>query len=337
MGTIVSKPWQYLLAFGVLSGIGIGFSGMFSVQSGITYWFRKKRAFAMSIALTGAGIGGFVAGNVLNYIINVSGDWRMAWHFITVTCILTMIITALFVINRPEAVGQVPDGMEQNKEDEKQPYVGKVYKTLTDVKVSEVMRDRRIWFIIIALLALRFTYSMCIAHAILHLFDKGIPQAVAATAVGTMTLFSVLGRLGAGAIADKIEPRLVWFGGMIVFIAGFLSLMFANSSLMAILFSILAGMGFGSSYVCSAAMVGNYYGVNTFPAIMGIVFPAQMIFGAFAPLLAGIIFDKTQSYMASFAFGLAIMVIGAIAVLLAVTPRHESQIVFKENQAAINK
>ncbi|NLI93814.1 MAG: MFS transporter [Peptococcaceae bacterium] len=115
--------------------------------------------------------------------------------------------------------------------------------------MSEVMKDKRVWFIIIALLALRFTYSMCIAHAIFHLFDKGIPQAVLATAVGTMTLFSVFGRLGAGALGDRIEPRIVWIGGMLVFIVGFLSLMFAQSAWMAILFSICVGMGFGS-FLC---------------------------------------------------------------------------------------
>lgn len=331
MGTVVNKPWQYLVAFGVISGIGIGLSGMFSVQSGITYWFRKKRGLALAIALTGAGVGGFISGYVLNYIINTTGDWRMAWHFITVTCIIAVILAAIFVVNRPEAIGQVPDGEYINDEpDAKTLKDSKVYKTLTDVKVSDVMRDRRIWFILIALLALRFTYSMCIAHSILHLFDVGIPKSVAAMAVGTMTLFSVLGRLLPGTVIDRIEPRLVWFIGMLIFIVGFLNLMFASTSMMAILFSILVGMGFGSSYVCSAAIVGNYYGVNTFPAIMGIIFPAQMIFGAFAPLLAGIIYDVTKSYVISFTFGLVIMIIGAIAVLLAVPPKVEKT---KENAA----
>ncbi|NLI93813.1 MAG: MFS transporter [Peptococcaceae bacterium] len=110
MGTIVGSAWQYLICFGVISGLGIGFSGMFSVQSGITYWFRERRAFAMSIALTGAGLGGFTAGNVLNGIITMTGDWRMAWHFITLTCVVTVIIALLFVVNRPEDLGQIPDG-----------------------------------------------------------------------------------------------------------------------------------------------------------------------------------------------------------------------------------
>ncbi len=323
MGTVVSKPWEFLVAFGVISGIGIGFSGMFSVQAGITYWFREKRAFAMAIALTGAGLGGFIAGNVLNYIINsTGGDWRMAWHFITATCILTIIIAALFIVNRPEDIGQIPDGQIYDQPDnEKKINKSKVYKTLTDTSLSDVMKDRRIWFIVVGLLALRFTYSMCVGHAILHLFDQGISQAVAATAVGTMTLFSVVGRLGSGFIADRIEPRTVWVGGMAIFIIGFLNLMFATSTLMAILFSILAGAGFGSSYVCSATMVGNYYGVNTFPSVMGIVFPAQMVIGAVAPFSAGLIFDITKSYTISFSIGLVIMVIGTLAVVFASPPR----------------
>lgn len=324
MGTVVNTPWEYLVSFGIISGVGIGFSGMFSVQSGITYWFREKRALAMAIALTGAGLGGFVAGNVINKIIAATGDWRMAWHFITITSIVTIVITALFIVNRPESIGQVPDGdVSDNSEKPKIKPFSRVYKTTIDTPLAVVLKDYRVWFIIIALVAIRFTYSMCIAHAILHLFDKGIPQGIAATAVGTMTLFSVLGRLGAGALGDKIEPRLVWIGGMLIFIIGFLNLMFATTAAQAIIFSIFVGMGFGASYVCSAAMIGNYYGVNTFPAVMGIVFPFQMIMGALAPISAGVIFDLTKSYTMAFMIGLVVIIIGTLALLRTTPPKKE--------------
>jgi len=327
MSTVPITPLLFLLSFGLISGIGIGFSGMFSVQSGITYWFREKRALAMSIALTGAGIGGFVAGNVLNKIITVTGDWRMAWHFITVTCIITIIISAVFIVNRPEAIGQIPDGYDyeaEGKKDSKKRF-SRVYKTLSDAKVSDVLRDKKFWCIVIALTGLRFTYSICVGHAILHLLDRGIVQAIAATAVGTMTLFSVVGRLGAGAIGDKIEPRTVWLGGMVLFVIGFLFLMYARNSFMAILFSICLGLGFGVSYVCSAAMLGNYYGVNTFPSAMGVTFPFQMIIGAISPVFAGTVYDLMKSYDIAFYVGLLVAIIATVGVALATPPKAAAQ------------
>jgi len=325
MSTVPVTPFVFLLSFGLISGIGIGFSGMFSVQSGVTYWFREKRAFAMSIALTGAGIGGFVAGNVLNKIITVTGDWRMAWHFITVTCIITAVVTLLFVVNRPENLGQIPDGKDYSQESKMDPKkkFSRVYKTLVNRSMSDVMKDRRFWCIVIALTALRFTYSICVGHGILHLLDQGVNQAFAATAIGTMSLFSVVGRLGAGAIGDKIEPRTVWLGGTVLFIIGYVNLIFAQNSLMALLFSIGVGLGFGSSYVCSAAMLGNYYGAETFPSAMGITFPFQMIIGAISPTLAGAVYDYTQSYIVAFMIGLAVMIISGLAIAFATPPKEK--------------
>jgi MFS family permease len=336
MAAVVDSPLGFLIAFGLLTGIGLGFSGNFTVQSGVNYWFEKRRGMAMSIVMTGAGIGGFAAGYILNGILSYTGgSWRTGWYFIAVTCIVVSVIALLFIINRPEDVGQKMDGGETgsnglDKRAMQKKY--RVYKTQTDTAFNEVLKDRRLWFSIIAICTLRFAYSLCTAHAILHLLDRGIPQVIAATALGTMTLVSVAGRLIAGTVSDWVESHIVWAGGMVIFIIGFLNLMFVQSSVMAVAFSVLCGFGFGAAYVCVGTMLANYYSPNTFPQVMGIVFPFQMVVGGLSPFTVGIIYDLTRSYTIGFGIGLAGLVIGTTAIILAVPPRKAGNITEKAVQ-----
>jgi len=330
MATVVNTPLKFLIVFGVMSGVGIGFSGMFSVQSGVTYWFREKRGLALAIALTGASFGGFVAGYVMNLIMNYTGgSWRAVWVFLAITCFVTIVIAKLFVVNRPEDVGQVPDGKVYDESitdsDKKEKRFSKVYKTKVDEKLSDIIKTPKFWYILIALVAIRFSYNIILSQATLHLLDRGIPELIAATAVGNMTLFGALGRLGAGSISDRIEPQKIWVVGMIIFILGFAFLMVANTVFLTILFSVAVGIGFGVSYVTSSAMLGNYYGANTFPTVMGIAFPVQMIAGAIGPVFAGVIFDATQSYHIAFLIGQVVMVVGTLAVVLATPPKMRGE------------
>ncbi len=57
--SVASKPWHYLIAFGVINGIGISFSTLFTAATAVTRWFRRYRGRAMGIALSSPGFAGF--------------------------------------------------------------------------------------------------------------------------------------------------------------------------------------------------------------------------------------------------------------------------------------
>lgn len=326
MGTIVKTPWGYWLCFGVLSGIGMAFAGMFSVQTGVNYWFREKRGLAIAIALTGSGVGGWIAGQLLNKIIVATNNYMTGWHLISVVCVLAIILALLFVVNRPEDIGQIPDGKNYDEEAEggdegQKGRFSRVFKLKGNEPVPKVLRDYRFWGVIIGLASLRFCYNICVSQGIIHLLDQEIPTAVAATSIGSMTLLSTVGRLVTGFFVDKIEPRICWVIGMLIFLIGVASLWQASAPWMAYLFSGGVGVGFGISYVASSALISNYFGVDTFPKLMGIVFPVQHVFGALAPITAGISYDMTGSYDIIFTLGLIFTVVGIVGIAFAKIPK----------------
>ncbi|NLI93815.1 MAG: hypothetical protein GX434_16965 [Peptococcaceae bacterium] len=48
-----------------------------------------------------------------------------------------------------------------------------------------------------------------------------------------------------------------------------------------------------------------------------------MVVGAIAPFSAGLIYDLTNSYFISFSIGLAVMIVGTLAVMFAIPPEYD--------------
>jgi len=112
MALFVSSALGAALAFGLIVGTGVATGGALATQTGVTYWFVKRRALALSILLSGGGIGGFVAAKLLNGVILAAhGNWRMGWWVVAGLSALVAVIAAVFVKERPADLGQQPDGI----------------------------------------------------------------------------------------------------------------------------------------------------------------------------------------------------------------------------------
>lgn len=328
MAAFVSIPVLFLTVFGIIIGFGVGFGGVLSVQTGITFWFERKRALAMSIALTAAGIGGFIAAPILNYLISAAGNnWRIAWVFIAGLCTVTALISLLFVKNRPSDLGQRPDGESTSAKsaEDNEANIRHVYRTSREWTTREALKTTSLWLIFIAILGFLVPYLFCVAHGVIYLIDSGFPRSIAAVSLGLITLFSIIGRLIGGVLGDHIEPRYMWGIALLVMAGGVLSCMFAKSSVFVYLYTIFVGIGFGASFIMMPTVIGNYFGTHAFASIMGVIAPLFTIFSSSSPFIAGVIRDLTGSYSIAFAGAFLFCIVGAVAII-AVRPHNESDV-----------
>ena len=83
MGFCVSKPWQYLVTFGIVNGVGISFATLVPAAAGVTRWFRRYRGRAMGIALSASGFAGFAVSPFLDKMLRAAGgNWRAGWYIV---------------------------------------------------------------------------------------------------------------------------------------------------------------------------------------------------------------------------------------------------------------
>ena len=322
MATWVSNGWQAVLIFGIIIGGGVLTGGPLAAQTCVAFWFIKRRALAMSLVLSAAGIGGFVAAPLLNWIISsAGGNWRMGWWLVAGLTCVSALIAATFVRNRPEDLNQSPDGItiSSGSASESVSQKNRVFMTNEDWTFGAVMRSPTLWLLMFGAVGMSAGYTLFIAHGVVHLKDIGHSPAMAALSISIMVFANLVGKLILGALGDRIEPRLIWAAGIAIFSIGLYLVVNPTTVTGVYAFAICLGLGFGASVVCMMTVLSNYFGTRVYASIVGVALAVQTTASAIAPLVAGYIYDTTGSYSQSF-YTLSVLCFAGAVIIAFVRP-----------------
>jgi Sugar phosphate permease len=322
LSQLATEPWQYLLFFGGFIGCGLGLATMLPMSTAITRWFVRFRGRAMAIVLTAGGFAGFIASPVINKVIVVSGgNWRIAWATVGGFAVVAAIIAYLFVKERPQDLGQIPDGKEPDAA-QKAAAVANPLVTKYAWAPSEVYKNYKYWLAVLACGASQWPFFFFTAHWIMHLRGKGIDPATAAFAMGLFTLGGIGGRLVGGWLMDKMVARYVFMSGFIwYFIGSYLALQVSPTELTAVyIAAICYGAAFGWCFTAQLTMLGHYFGPAAFPKINGTMLAVTAVLCSAAGVVGGKMFDIFKSYTEAFELNVAICVVGLIVLLFTSMP-----------------
>jgi sugar phosphate permease len=297
------------------------------LQTVVTFWFDKRRGLAMSLVLSGGGLGGLAATTLIHHVITAAGgNWRAGWMVVSATSILCALLALLFVRNRPADLGQVPDGIREDEAqtdaaNPQQTNAARPYHSPVDWQVADAVKTMPLWLIILATTSFMAIFATSMAHGVIHLKALHHAPEVAALSIGVMGLVSIPGRLGTGFLVDRSEPRFIWAAALFLMAAGIYILLNATHVTMIYVFAALIGAGFGAAMICMATILGNYYGPGSFASVLGLVFLVGTVAGNLAPYLAGLVFDTHGSYAPAFYVLTALSLLGGIGMLFARPPK----------------
>ena len=279
-----------LSTFLFIAGLGTG--ATWSVPSSIVQrWFygRDRAGMALAIVVSGVGAGALVFAPLINYLI-LSHGWRNAYLIAGIISFLLIAISSLAIKRSPTDAKTV----SKIRGDAPEPAstagwaTGKVVTTASFLSVTCIL--------CIVLLALR----VLSVHLVPYATDVGVTPTAAAAALGLMGGFSVPGRIMAGPISDKISWQKTL---AISFLAMALSmpwLLFLKATWMLYCFVFFYGIFHGMTVTAHVGILGRFFGMRSIAELIGISEATAQLAGAFAPNLAGFIFDTTGSYFAAF-------------------------------------
>ena len=314
----IQTVWHFYVAYIAIS-LGSGVGGWIAFVTLINNWFSRRRALAMSIAVSGIQLGGFLV-PLMAWGIESHG-FRMTALGIGIVLIVVAVPASRFVRNLPEDVGDLPDGAPA-------PRAGSASASSTqadsgdvpDMTPRQALKTVSFWVIAVARLTSVVSIVSLSVHLVPKLTDSGISLITANFVVTLYTFVAFLTGFLAGYLADRSSKVIVLFVCMLLQALAMGILTFTDTLPMAVVFAVLWGAGFGGRVPLLTAIVGDYFGRRHFGSILGMNLVPSNIAMIFAPLFAGFMFDLRQSYFIPFATFTIMGFIGAFVILLARQP-----------------
>lgn len=323
LSQVANQPWHYLVGFGVLIGSGMGLGTIVALSTTITRWFVKYRGRAMALAMIAASFAGFIGAPLVNKLVSLSGgNWRLVWLCITATTFLSACIAFLFVKERPQDLGQVPDGEIPDAAGKAASHPNALV-TRYAWTPAEAFRTRTYWLTVVATAASQWPFFFFTAHWIMHLRGKGIGPAEAALAMGFFSLGGIMGRLIGGWLMDKMAARYVMMLGISVYFVGsFLAIqVIPGAFTVAYIAALCYGAAFGWAFVAQNTMLGHFFGPAAFPKVNGNLQAITALMVAASGVVGGKLFDMFKSYTPAFQLNAAICVVGIICLIFVTMPK----------------
>jgi PGF-CTERM protein len=315
----IGGPVMFFVTFFTMA-LGSSLGGYLPIGVAIVRWFRRRRALALSISGTGMSIGGLLTPLVVLAMSHVG--WRWTAFASGVLVIAVGLPLAQIVRSRPEALGLTPDGDPPRASAPDAPVrAGAVELNFTP---RQAVATRAFWYISAGHGAALLVVSAVLVHMVVHVTERlgfSLPQAAAVVAL--MTVMQAIGQVSGGWLGDRFSKRRIAAACMLGHAVGLVVLALATAFWMVLAFAVLHGLSWGMRGPLMAAIRADYFGSASFGMISGISSMVLMVGMMGGPLVAGILADRTGSYVPGFTALAAVAALGSVFFLLARRPHLE--------------
>ena len=190
---------------------------------------------------------------------------------------------------------------------------------VADFTSRQAMKTWAFWLLVASMTARVTCYSTATVHFIPLMVWKGLSEGAAASLLGAFALINLVAHFVLGWIADRVnKPKLL--AACHVLPALSLPPLFLDSGYWQLLLFTTTFTFLDASFPIIWATVGDFFGRRNFATIRGMMSFFYM-WGSFAgPVMAGAIYDHTQSYLMVLWILLCLLAFATLLVLLLVRP-----------------
>lgn len=300
----------YVLCYGLGYGF-IGFcSSQLAAQTLVNNWFLKKRGLGSAVRVVAGAILGIFAPYIIRFVTS-GGNWRYGWYVIAAAGVVSAIVVALFMKDKPEDVGETIDGGEQTDEKTRaRTYISTVYKRQVGdfTPFKEAVRSYRFWaFAIMSMGGFCVSNLLYSPGSIYFLNEAGMTSGHLANAQMLQMITSLVGAMLINRLADRIEPMRLVAACITVMVLGAFGATRANAGapIYMYFFYIAAAIGMIGTMQVFAIGLGNLFGIEEFPRLQGLALCIGAVVSSQVSTIAGAVYDSIGSYIPAF-FGFAI-------------------------------
>jgi MFS family permease len=300
----------------------VGLGGAISVtmvpSTVIARWFRKNIGKASGLLAVGVALGGMFTPLLVKSIDAYT--WQNTLVYLAIGLLVLGIPVSFLFRNSPEEYGMLPDGQPQ---DEK----AVALEAAAGVTVKEALKMRAFWSIGIGTMLQMMAINGVTLHMMPYLTSLGIEREKAAVAVTAFSIVTIISRLLYGVFADIFSKKRVLAFSMLVTAIGLLIFQSLDGSsfAMVFVFAFIYGIGTAGAMPLRTPIIREYFGVEKFGTIFGLLAIFLTMGTAAGAPFAGWVYDTRGEYFPVWLIFAGLSAAGMILILTMKKPRVEVQ------------
>ncbi len=309
--TGLAQSFKFAFAMRLLTGLGNGAAYVPAMALGSAWFSIKKRGFATGIVSGGIGLGMFLSGVIVPFILKSyqTDGWRYSWYILGTLVLVVAVIVFVFIRNQPAEKGLLPVGQEK-KEDSPAPAVqGKV----SSLDWGKVYKMKALWFLGVVYSFYGMSYIIYVVFFAAYLVkEMGHTQAWAGGLWATAGGLSIFCGVIWGSISDWIGRGKGSACAYLVLAASYIVFALIKVDAGFYISAFLFGLTAWSIPTIMAATAGDFVGPRLAPAGLGFI---TLFFGigqSIGPALGGYLADVSKSFTLPFLVAGGISLCGTV-------------------------
>jgi MFS family permease len=319
-------PWQYVVSWGVMSGIGSGAVASVLGAAVVNRWFATRQGLIMGLLSASTATGSLIFLPFLAWLSN-QGAWRPVVMAVSLACLVLVPIVALVLPEHPGDIGARRFGERPDSAPAAPPKQARTAGLAISVLVRAARRPV-FWLLFGTFFVCGLTTNGLVGtHMIAFCDDHGVAPVAAAGLLSTMGFFDLFGTTASGWLTDRYNPRVlltVYYGlrGLSLMALPFLS--FDTMSLG--VFAIFYGLDWIATVPPTVKLANEAFGEQEAPIVFGWIQTGHQLGAAFAAFGAGVIREQSGTYLPAFLTAGAMGVIAAGVLLLTLRRRPTTEL-----------
>ncbi|WP_329563864.1 MFS transporter [Streptomyces uncialis] len=291
----MTEPWQLVLGWGLLVGLGAGSMALAFAATIANRWFTARRGLVTGLLTAAAASGQLIFLPLLSWIV-ANHAWRAAAVTVSLTALAVVPFVWLLLRDHPADVGATPYGATEFVP-KPPPVRGAARRAVSALFAAA--RTGPFW-----LLAGSFaicgasTNGLIQTHFIPAAHDHGMPITAAAGLLALIGIFDVIGTVASGWFTDRYESRrlLAVYYALRGISLLFLPMLLAPSVQPPMLFFIVFyGLDWVATVPPTIALCREHYGEDS-AIVFGWVLASHQVGAALVAFLGGAARDVFGSY-----------------------------------------
>lgn len=305
----VSQQWHVTVAFAALS-VGWAFMSGAAINIIVAPWFDRRRGLAVSLALTGSGLGGIIVVPVLLAVSERHG-FSAGVHAVCVAMLL-IALPAVLAVLRPKRP------REHDRADQSEAATsdaGASNSGAAPWQLSVALRDVRFVSVSASFAIALLAQVGFLTHQVAFL-SPAVGSAGAAWAIGLMVSTAMVWRIGSSSFIDSVDARAFSFVNFVMQALAMIAYLFAETPIAIYLASCLLGLSVGNMIALPGIVLQREVPRAHFTRAIALVVGVNQFTFAFGPALVGLLHDASGSYRLPIAACCAIQLVAAAVIAL---------------------